>query len=179
MPKYLHTNGLVIKRFNYADADRFVTILTPTFGKISCLAKGVRRLKSRKRTALEPLNQIKLVLYETGRGYTVTEAEIIESYPSIKQSLSRLTQASQFLEIIEGLIGEDEAHERLYYQVISTIKAIETNVCTKESQLEVIKEILMDLGFGVPFDDEIRLKNHIEEITQRPLRSKQYYLGII
>lgn len=38
--------GIVISENNMGDFDKMLTILTPNFGKISCVAKGARRPKS-------------------------------------------------------------------------------------------------------------------------------------
>lgn len=178
MNKYIHTQALVIKRHNYNEADRFITLLTRDYGKISCLAKGVRKISSRKRSSLEPLNVAKVAMIETKSGYILTEATALINFNSLRQTLPRLTQASQFLEIVDGLIAEAEPHEWLYHQTISIIKAIDEGICDRQTQLLAIRDILVELGFGVPPGDEVVLKNHIEEITQRPLRSKHFYLGV-
>lgn len=179
MRKYIHTQGLVIKRHNYGEADRFVTLLTRDYGKISGLAKGVRRLSSRKRTALEPFNQVKLSMIETVKGFVIVEASVESTFATVKQSLPKLAQATQFIEIVEGLVAESEIHVWLYHQTLAVLKSIDSGECDRNTQLVAIREILVELGFGAPDEDETKLKNHIEEITQRRLKSKQFYLGIV
>ena len=44
--KDIRTPGIVIRRVNYGEADRILTIITPS-GKISAIAKGVRKAKSK------------------------------------------------------------------------------------------------------------------------------------
>ena len=43
---YLRTFGYVLRRTNYGEADRILNIITPS-GKISAIAKGVRKEKSK------------------------------------------------------------------------------------------------------------------------------------
>ena len=45
------TEGIVLRRDDYGEADRLVTLLTPGHGKLRALAKGARRLTSRKGTS--------------------------------------------------------------------------------------------------------------------------------
>lgn len=175
--QHIHLEAVVLKRTNYGDADRFVTLFSDQRGKISGLAKGVRKLTSRKRIALEPLNKVKVSVLETRSGYLLTEAVLLESHPQIKETLPRLTQALQLAEVIESLIAEDEHHPNLYAQFAYTLERLNSQHATREEILEFVKYSLDELGFGVPSQAEDSLKLHIESITQKPLRSKQFFLG--
>jgi DNA repair protein RecO (recombination protein O) len=42
-----NTQGVVLTRINYAEADRILTVLTEDFGKVSLIAKGTRKEKSK------------------------------------------------------------------------------------------------------------------------------------
>ena len=60
----LTTEGLIIKRKDFGEADRILTVLTDRFGKISVVAKGVRRITSRRAGNIELLNLVKLHLFK-------------------------------------------------------------------------------------------------------------------
>ena len=47
------TQAIILKRINFGEADRILTAITPEYGKISILAKGVRRSKSKLAGGLE------------------------------------------------------------------------------------------------------------------------------
>lgn len=171
------TQALVIKRVNYADADRFVTLFSQDLGKISALARGIRKMKSRKRSALEPLNLSKVSLIRGKQGYLLTEAQLVDSFPSIKLTLPRLTQAMQLVEIVDSLTAEEELYQEIYLQLIRTLKLLNTANITRTEVVDLVKFVLDELGFSYPHTSEVALKQHIEDITQRPLRVKKYYLG--
>ena len=63
MERYQSTLAIVIKKRTFHDADYMVTLLTPDLGKITCLAKGVKNLKSHRLGTLELGNVIKAHLY--------------------------------------------------------------------------------------------------------------------
>lgn len=65
MPSY-QTTGLVIGRTNFGESDRIIRFITPDYGKISAVARGVRKIKSRLAGHLEPLGTVMLSL-TTGR----------------------------------------------------------------------------------------------------------------
>lgn len=179
MGKLISTTGFVLKRTNYGDGDRFVTLFTKDLGKIQTMARGVRKLSSRKRPALEPLNLVKVSLVNSTKTPLIAEAQLIASYPHLKSNMFRLTQAVQLLEIIDQLLPEDEAHERIFSIVKETLTLLELNGKQKNMLLESIKEILVELGFGLPaIQNEQLLKAHLEEIIDRPLRTKDFYWGV-
>lgn len=60
------TRGIVLSRTDYGEADRILTILTPDQGKISLLAKGVRRIKSKLAGGIE-LFSVSELTYIPGR----------------------------------------------------------------------------------------------------------------
>ena len=45
--KHINTTGVVLGRINYREADRIIKVITPDFGKVSLMARGVRKIKSK------------------------------------------------------------------------------------------------------------------------------------
>ncbi len=82
MKHSIKTKGLVLRRIPLNEADQIVTLLTRDEGRVSLIAKGSRRLKSRFCGRLELLNHLDLN-YLQGRdlGY-LSEAEILEFWPT-------------------------------------------------------------------------------------------------
>lgn len=122
----LTVEGLILKRANFGEADRMITILTKHLGKISVIARGVRRITSRRAGNVELLNLVKIGLFK-GKGYTLTEAESIETFPRIKSNLATSTAAFHILELANKLLPEDDINFRAYDLVVSTLKKLEDN----------------------------------------------------
>ena len=83
---FMHSSkasGIIIKRSNFAEADRILTILTDRLGKIKAIAKGVRKTRSHLAGSLEPYMLVDLQLHEGKTFYIVTGAEIMEEYQNI------------------------------------------------------------------------------------------------
>ena len=74
------TEGIVIKRSNYSEADRIVTIFTKQSGKITVRATGVRKIASRRSPHLELLNYCIFGLYLGKNMPVLTEVESKESF---------------------------------------------------------------------------------------------------
>lgn len=122
----LTVEGLILKRANFGEADRMITILTKHLGKISVIARGVRRITSRRAGNVELLNLVKIGLFK-GKGYTLTEAESIETFPRIKSNLATSTAAFHILELTNKLLPEDDINFRAYDLVVTTLRKLEDN----------------------------------------------------
>jgi len=74
------TEGIVLKRINYGEADRILTIYTKRHGKIRAIAKGVRKLTSRKAGSLELFNNVVLFLVKGKNLDIITEAQTVDLF---------------------------------------------------------------------------------------------------
>jgi recombinational DNA repair protein (RecF pathway) len=118
--------GIVLKRKNFGEADRMMTVLTDRFGKIPVVARGVRRITSRRAGNVELLNLVKLHLFK-GKGYTLTEAEAVETFPKIKENLTLSSTAFHIIELVDRLTVEEESNPKLFELTLAAIKILEKN----------------------------------------------------
>jgi DNA repair protein RecO (recombination protein O) len=65
--KRFKTNGIILARTNYGEADRIITFLTPDHGKVKVIAKAVRKSKSKLAGGIE-LFSISQISFIIGRG---------------------------------------------------------------------------------------------------------------
>ncbi len=118
------TEGIVIKRRNYKDSDRVLTILTKTHGKIYVRASGVRKITSRRAGHIELLNHSTLTLYQ-GNSYPIlTEASTINNFTDIKSDLNNIGLALHLCELIDGLCPENQENYRVFYLLKETLERL-------------------------------------------------------
>jgi DNA repair protein RecO (recombination protein O) len=167
--------GIVIKRSNYSEADRIVTIFTKQSGKIKVKATGVRRIASRRSPHIEPLNYCIFSLYQ-GRGMPVlTEVESKECFPLLKKDLKRIVLAYHVCELIDGLCAENQENYEVFMLLGRTLRKL-----SKEENLQVViyefeLELLRLLGFHTKLNSvgKINTQELIENILERSLKTKQ------
>lgn len=101
--KQIATEAILLKRMNYGEADRIVTVLTAENGRLSMLAKGVRRSKSKLAGGLE-LFSVSDINYIDGRSdlKTVISTRLKEHYRNIVSDVERTMAAYDFLKIIDS-----------------------------------------------------------------------------
>lgn len=125
MPAYT-TEGIILKRTNFGEADRILTVLTDRFGKITVTARGVRRITSRRAGNVELLNRVKLHLFK-GKSYTLTEAEAIDTHEELKKNLTLSTISFHIIELVDRLTSENQKNTSIYYLTLQTLKILEEN----------------------------------------------------
>ena len=116
-PTDLKTRGIVLRRTNYGEADRILSVLTPE-GKVSVMAKGVRKAKSRLAGAVEMFTVSELQIH-FGRGEmgTLTGAKMVEHFAELTRDLARLTLASEILKKVERVAEGTNTAE--YYNIVN------------------------------------------------------------
>jgi DNA repair protein RecO (recombination protein O) len=115
------TEGLVLRRHDFGEADRLVTLFTPRFGKIRAVAKGVRRPISRKAGHLEPLTRVKLQLAKGKNLDIITQAEASELYDGLRQDLASIGHANYIVELLDRFTMEREENQAIYQLALATL----------------------------------------------------------
>lgn len=125
MERSVHFRAIVVRHTNYEEADRFITFLTPYQGRVSALAKGVRKMNSRKAGHLQPFTYVDVQLSK-GRGasWLVTQVSTIEAYPEILASLDKTVRTSCVLELADRFSLEGVENVRLFQLTLDTLRRI-------------------------------------------------------
>lgn len=171
------TEGIIIKRRNYKDSDRILTVLTRTNGKIYVRASGVRRINSRRAGHIEPINHSILSLYQGSAFPILTEAETINNFSTIKNDLKSIGLALHLCELIDGLCPENQENMRIFQLLKITLEKL----CSEEDQKTVVQnfemEILTILGYWnkANFVSAMDTENFIENILERRLKSRTIF----
>lgn len=99
--------AVVLRTWKLGEADRIVSLHTLGNGKVRGVAKGVRRTRSKFGARLEPACHVAVQLYR-GRGelHTVTQAETIDRFGSLRSDPERFARASAMLEAVDQLAPE-------------------------------------------------------------------------
>lgn len=96
------THALILRRRDYGDADRILTILTPDRGRIEVIAKGARKTTSRKAGHLELFAHASLLLAQARTWDIITEAATVESFRHLREDLDAISRAGYVAELGEA-----------------------------------------------------------------------------
>ncbi|OGD65793.1 DNA repair protein RecO [Candidatus Berkelbacteria bacterium RIFOXYA2_FULL_43_10] len=121
------TSGIVLKRKNFGEADRVLTILTERFGKISAIAKGSRKIKAKLLGHLEPFTQVNFQFHEGRNFYIVTSADIVHNFENIHNDYQKTTRAFYLGELCDKFLESDEKNIEVYRLLSSALEYLEDN----------------------------------------------------
>ena len=122
----LTTQGNVLRETNYKEADKILTVLTRDWGKRTVKARGCRRKNSKLTAASQLLVYSELTLSERGEFTTLTEADPLEQFWSVRQDLETLALASYFAEVAEASAQEGETCPELLSLLLNCLYALDT-----------------------------------------------------
>jgi len=169
------TEGIVLKRINYGEADCILTIYTKHYGKIRAIAKGVRKLTSRKAGSLELFNNVVLFLVKGKNLDIITEAQVVNLFRYWRKDLLRVGVAYYFCELTDKLTPDEQPNQEIFNLLKDYLSKL-----SRSSLSDLIKsfekDILIDLGFGIPKEWENEkgsLKPYIESITEKKINSSE------
>jgi len=120
------TEAIVLRRSDFGEADRLLTLLTPEFGKLRVLAKGVRKIRSRKAGHLERFMRTALLIARGRELDVISQAEVIAPHPRLREDLARSTMAHYVAELAETFAPEGEESRALYRLLADTLDRLDT-----------------------------------------------------
>lgn len=172
-PHSYTSEGIVLGRRDFGEADRILILYTKNFGRVSLIAKGVRRPKSRKRGHIEVFNLVKFQAV-TGRGIDLmTEAEVVDDFKEIRKSLKKVSLAYYFSEVIGRITHEQEANVELFNLILGYLDELKTAKELRKLREDFLNELLVLMGYwpsGRKLEDP---DEKLEEVIERQIYSKR------
>lgn len=178
MIKNYQTEAIVIKRINIGEADKLLTLYTRTYGKIVVIAKGVRKIHSRKASHVELFNYIKAMMANGKRLDIIQQAEKIISFDNLRTKLERTLQAYRVVEVIDRVCMEQDVNSWIFFLLFKTLRDINSITIDKvKIAADVfIASLLGELGFlprNQPIKQEV-LADHLRTILEDDLKSDKF-----
>lgn len=168
-------SAIVLKRSNFSEADKIMTLFTKERGKVKVLAKGVRRIKSRRASHLELFNYLNVVLHQGKNFDFVTEAKAVEQYSFSKKDLEKTGYLFYLSEVLDQILPEEQAHPDIFEDLIFTLNQVQTSSQPQRQVKEFVVQLLWSLGY-LPKGDYPKdgVTDFVEQITERKIRSKKF-----
>lgn len=144
---YFRTEGVVIRRRNFGEADRILTIYTRDYGKISALAKGVRRPRSKKAGHLELGNWCKVFVARGKNLDLLTEVQVKRAFGIADFTEDKANKIYHLLELVESLTAEHQKNPQVFILLVQFLKR-----CVREEDFNLVSavfkiKLLSLLGF--------------------------------
>ena len=148
MPTY-QADAVVLRRLDYGEADRILTLLTREHGKLSAIAKGSRRAKARSASGLDLFARSRMMLAKGHNLDVVAQTERRGDVRHISGDLQRTAYACLVAEVADKVLEERHPVDDIFELVVGTIDRL--NVPARSPRVEgawFLMQILELLGYA-------------------------------
>jgi len=116
------TQGIIIKKDDWKEADRFFTVYTKDFGKIKVLGRGIRKVSSKLKSGMETFYFSEIEFIQ-GKNYkTLVDAVLINKFENIRKDLKKTIIAYRILGIFDDLIQGQEKDDKAWNLLLESLK---------------------------------------------------------
>lgn len=127
MPRAVSDEGIILRRMDFSEADRLLTIFTLRGGKLRAVAKGARKIPSRLAGNVELMMRSQLLL-ATGRELDIiTQAEVREGFTGLRGSLWHATAAYTVTEALDRALEDRAPAPAIYELALQTLRRLEAD----------------------------------------------------
>jgi DNA repair protein RecO (recombination protein O) len=117
--------AVVLRHSDWGEADRLLTLYTRQRGKVRALAKGARKVRSRKAGHLEPFTRVALQLARGRDLFIVTQAETVEAYLPLREDLLLTGYAAYAVELLDRFTYQDDRQDPALFDLLAdTLKRL-------------------------------------------------------
>ncbi|OQY29004.1 MAG: DNA repair protein RecO [Candidatus Cloacimonetes bacterium 4572_55] len=169
MSRIAKTEAISLKNVSLSGASRYIIALTRDFGKVTLVAKGIKKPKSRFGACLEPFVLSEVLFYhkENRETHYISHCDIIESFSNLRRDLEKIRFAAASVSVIDKVIDHEEKNSVLFDLVFSILTELNRS---EESQLFILylaflTKLAALLGFQPILDRCLRCGALAEERT--------------
>lgn len=127
--------GFVLKRSDLLNDDAIIHLFLCEHGKISAVAKGIKKVKSRKSGNMDLLNLCKISFASTRGLPIITEVQVIDAFDTIKETPSLVFFLFFVCELLHKTMYEGEEHAQVFAEVQSVLQSV------NEKRMDVYKAL--------------------------------------
>ena len=165
----LKCNGVVIKTQDYRENDKLVCLYTDNLGKITMIAKGAKKSKSKFFANTIPLCYGEYLLFKGKSLFVLQEGKINNSFQGLLDNLDKLTYSSYVCELIDIALVEGEKNIQVFKEFLTTLYLLNTDALDYELLIRYFElKLLKATGYGLNLDNcvccgkKINVSNYID-----------------
>ncbi len=130
------TLALVLAKQDYRDTSLLVDFYTQEHGKVKGIVRGIRDGGHRYGSTLEPFSLNEIMFYKRKRGgdlHQVTQVELVDLFPAVREDLERLAYASYFIELIDELTESDDIQPEIFQLALDLLAFLSSGASAKRA----------------------------------------------
>lgn len=164
------TQALILKRRDFGESDRLITLLTPDYGKLDAVAKGARKPASTKTGHVELYTRAEVLLAKGRELSILVQAQMVEPFLALREDLTRGAYASYCAELLDRLTANREEHMEALFALLDVTFA---RLCNTDDLRRVVRYYELRLLDAVGFRPQ--LSECV--ITQHPILPEDQFFS--
>ena len=147
------TKAIIIKAIDYKENDKLIWAYCEDLGKITFIAKGAKKSKSKNLSLTLPLCFGEYIFFKGRNLYNLQEGKIINSFQGLLNNLDKLTYSSYVCELIDICVQDAEVDKTLFRDFITCLYLLNTDAMDYELLIRAFElRLLSATGYGLEFD---------------------------
>jgi DNA repair protein RecO (recombination protein O) len=115
----IRVHAIILRHADWGEADRLITLYSREQGKLRAVAKGARKITSRKAGHLEPFTHVKLQLSRGRDLFIITQADTIDAYLPLRETLVLTGNSFYVVELLDRFVYEDEGPNPTLFRLLA------------------------------------------------------------
>lgn len=136
--KLFDCRGIIINKKDFGEADRYITIFTENYGKISVLLKGIRKSKTREQSSADILTLSKFTLYKKNENFILTNILTLDAYQEIKENLENSGIGWYILTLLNSILVENNRKKSLFITTEKTLNFLKVNKDIRKNYILIL-----------------------------------------
>jgi len=120
MPTY-QADAIVLRRLDYGESDRILTLLTREHGKLAAIAKGARKSRTRMGSSLDLFGRSRMMLARGANLDVVAQVERRGDVRHISGDLERTAYSCLVAEVVDKVLEDRHPVDDVFELVVETL----------------------------------------------------------
>ena len=169
----VHTQGIVLKTFDFRETSRIATFFTKSHGKVSGVLKGVRKDARKFGSSVDRFSVNDIVYYEYSRSdlHLVSQCDLLQFYFAIRKDYKRNVAAHYMLELVDTIVPAHYPNKKIYRLMLDYLEGLDS-VKDIDKLVHIFQIKILSLsGFRPHIDACVKCQKVLEERSRFSLKS--------
>jgi len=163
------TNAFVLKKKSLLGQDLLVLLFTEEFGKIAVMAKGAKKITSRRLPHLETGNLIKAHINKRMERWYLAQTELISGFVKLKKDEKKVNALYQFFFVLGKLLPEDQEEKKIYSLTKSFFIKLSSSAFSEQFIDVFFRKLLISLGYEKSDSESGDIRYRISELINEKI----------
>lgn len=169
MPHTLKTYAFVLRKKNLPNQDVFVSLFTEESGKLSLIAKGVKKITSKRLPHIQTGNLIEAIAQRRTDRYYLQDTKLISAFQKIKADPAKMKHLYIAFFVIDRLAPENQQDLQLYQNLQEFLIALSEQETDRSRLFTFLNGLMIHLGYQEHSAEPDKLKSTIEQLIHEKI----------